>query len=90
MKAFVIDGYKPSDGGRIADVPDPVPADGEVLVQIHAAGVNMLGRRWRRAGSIPAPGTASNGVSRSDLCLLGVWAPDSELGEHLTLLLSGG
>ena len=42
MKAFVIDRYKPSDGGRIADVAEPVPADGQVLVRIHAAGVNLL------------------------------------------------
>jgi hypothetical protein len=32
MKAFIIDRYKPRDGGRIADVPEPVPADGQVLV----------------------------------------------------------
>ena len=47
MKAFVIDRYKPSDGGRIADVPDPVPADSQVLVQIHAAGVNLLDSKIR-------------------------------------------
>ena len=47
MKAFVIDRYKPRDGGRIADVPDPVPADGQVLVQIHAAGVNLLDAKIR-------------------------------------------
>ena len=42
MKAFIIDRYQPSDGGRIADVPEPVPADGQLLVQAHAAGVNLL------------------------------------------------
>ena len=47
MKAFIIDRYKPSDGGRIADVPEPVPADGQVLVQIHAAGVNLLDSKIR-------------------------------------------
>ena len=29
MKGFIIDRYKGSDGGRIADVPEPVPADGQ-------------------------------------------------------------
>ena len=38
MKAFIIDRYKPSDGGRITDVPEPAPADGQVLVQIHDGG----------------------------------------------------
>jgi NADPH:quinone reductase-like Zn-dependent oxidoreductase len=42
MKAFIIDRYKPKDRGRIADVPQPVADDGQVLVQIHAAGVNLL------------------------------------------------
>jgi hypothetical protein len=30
MKAFIIDRYKPRDGGRIADVQEPVPADCQV------------------------------------------------------------
>jgi NADPH:quinone reductase-like Zn-dependent oxidoreductase len=47
MKAFVIDRYKPSDDGRIADAPEPVPADGQVLVQVHAAGVNLLDAKIR-------------------------------------------
>ena len=47
MKAFVIDRYKPSDGGRIADAPEPVPADGQVLVQVYAAGVNLLDAKIR-------------------------------------------
>ena len=42
MKAFIVDQYKPKDRGRIADLPQPVAADGQVLVQIHAAGVNLL------------------------------------------------
>jgi alcohol dehydrogenase len=47
MKAFLIDGYKPRDGGRIADVPDPVPADGQVLIRVRAAGVNVLDTKIR-------------------------------------------
>jgi NADPH:quinone reductase-like Zn-dependent oxidoreductase len=48
MKAFVIDRYKPGDGGRIADAPERVPADGQVLVQVSAAGVNLLDAKIRR------------------------------------------
>jgi NADPH:quinone reductase-like Zn-dependent oxidoreductase len=42
VKAFVIDRYKPKDRGHIADMPDPDVTEGQVLVQVHAAGVNPL------------------------------------------------
>ena len=42
MKAFAIDRYKSKDGGRIVDMPQPEVGDNDVLVQIHAAGVNLL------------------------------------------------
>ena len=41
MKAFIIDRYG-KDGGRIGTMPDPVLRDDDVLVRIHAAGVNPL------------------------------------------------
>ena len=47
MKAVVIDRYKPSNSGRLADVPDPVPGDGQVLVAVDAAGVNLLDSKIR-------------------------------------------
>jgi NADPH:quinone reductase-like Zn-dependent oxidoreductase len=42
MKAFTIDRYKNKHGGRIVDMPQPEVRDNDVLVQIHAAGVNLL------------------------------------------------
>jgi alcohol dehydrogenase len=42
MKAFTIDRYKSKDGGRLVDVPQPTVGDHDVLVQVHAAGVNLL------------------------------------------------
>lgn len=42
MKALLIDRYKPANGMRKADVPDPVVGESDVLVQVHAAGVNLL------------------------------------------------
>jgi NADPH:quinone reductase-like Zn-dependent oxidoreductase len=42
MKAFAIDRYKSTDGGRIVDLAQPEVGDNDVLVQIHAAGVNLL------------------------------------------------
>ncbi|MHA4739112.1 NADP-dependent oxidoreductase [Dyadobacter sp. MSC1_007] len=42
MKAFIIDGYKPKNGMRKAEVPNPVVGENDVLVRVHAAGVNLL------------------------------------------------
>src|SRR5215213_306109 len=42
MKAFTVDRYKSKDGGRIVDMPQPAVGDNDVLVQVHAAGVNLL------------------------------------------------
>jgi NADPH:quinone reductase-like Zn-dependent oxidoreductase len=42
MKAFTIDSYKSKDGGRIVDMPQPEVGANDVLVQVHAAGVNLL------------------------------------------------
>jgi NADPH:quinone reductase-like Zn-dependent oxidoreductase len=42
MKAFIIDRYKPKDGMRLAEVADPVVGENDVLVRVHAAGVNLL------------------------------------------------
>lgn len=42
MKAFIIDRYGKKEAGRIGDLPQPVPGEHDVLVQVHAAGVNAL------------------------------------------------
>jgi NADPH:quinone reductase-like Zn-dependent oxidoreductase len=42
MKAFAIDRYKSTDGGRIVEMPQPEVRDNDVLVQVHAAGVNVV------------------------------------------------
>ncbi|OYT91034.1 MAG: NADPH:quinone oxidoreductase [Burkholderiales bacterium PBB3] len=42
MKAFIVDRYGKNETLRAADVPEPVLREDEVLVQVHAAGVNLL------------------------------------------------
>lgn len=42
MKAFIIDRYGKKEAGRIAEVPEPELRDDDVLIQIHAAAVNLL------------------------------------------------
>lgn len=47
MKAFIIDRYGKKETGHLADVPEPELRDDEVLVQVHAAGVNVLDTKIR-------------------------------------------
>jgi len=48
MKAFVIDRYSKKETGRIGEVPEPELRDDDVLIQIHAAGVNALDVKIRK------------------------------------------
>ena len=47
MKAFLIDQYDRKGGGRVGDVAEPVVRDDDVLVQVHAASVNVLDSKIR-------------------------------------------
>jgi NADPH:quinone reductase-like Zn-dependent oxidoreductase len=47
MKAFILDRYGSADRVRAGDLPDPELREDEVLVQIHAAGVNLLDSKLR-------------------------------------------
>lgn len=47
MKAFVIDRYGSGERVRAGDMPDPVMHEDDVLVQINAAGVNVLDAKIR-------------------------------------------
>ncbi len=47
MKAFILDRYGSADHVRAGDVPDPELREDDVLVQVHAAGVNLLDSKIR-------------------------------------------
>ena len=47
MKAFILDRYGSKDGVRAGEMPDPELREDDVLVQIHAAGVNLLDSKIR-------------------------------------------
>ena len=47
MKAFVVDRYQKQAALRLADVPTPDLRGDEVLVEVHAAGVNLLDAKIR-------------------------------------------
>jgi hypothetical protein len=53
MKAFILDRYGSADGVRAGEMPGPQPQEHEVLVQVHAAGVNLLDSRNPCACSNP-------------------------------------
>src|SRR6478672_10432216 len=47
MKAFVVDRYGKKSALRLSEMPMPELRDDEVLVQVHAAGVNLLDSKIR-------------------------------------------
>ncbi|WP_457332052.1 NADP-dependent oxidoreductase [Rhizobacter sp. P5_C2] len=47
MKAFVLDRYQKQASLRLADMPTPELREDEVLVEVHAAGVNLLDAKIR-------------------------------------------
>ena len=47
MKAFVVDSYKKGGPLRLAEAPEPELRDDDVLVQVSAAGVNLLDSKVR-------------------------------------------
>jgi NADPH:quinone reductase-like Zn-dependent oxidoreductase len=47
MKAFVVDKYKKKAALRLAEMPMPDVRDNDVLVEIHAAGLNVLDSKIR-------------------------------------------
>src|SRR5215218_1537015 len=47
MKAFIVDRYGSTDGLRAGEMPDPQLREDDVLVQIHAAGLNLLDSKIR-------------------------------------------
>ena len=47
MKAYLLDRYQKNGALRLADVPQPEPGPGDILVQIHAAGLNPLDSKIR-------------------------------------------
>lgn len=47
MKAFIVDRYGKNDSGRLGDMPNPELRDDDVLIEVHAAGINPLDSKIR-------------------------------------------
>ena len=41
MRAAIVEAFGPAESHKFVDLPDPVPGPGEVLIDVHAAGVNF-------------------------------------------------
>jgi putative PIG3 family NAD(P)H quinone oxidoreductase len=74
------------------DVPDPEPADGEVVIDVAAAGVNRADVSQRRgqypppAGAPPYPGLECSGV----ISAIGSGVAGHHVGDSVCALLAGG
>ncbi|PYY31778.1 alcohol dehydrogenase catalytic domain-containing protein, partial [Curtobacterium sp. MCBD17_030] len=92
MRAITI--TKPGDVDvlTLGELPDPVPGDGEVLVEVAAAGVNNADLQQRQGNYPPPPGASDvlglevSGTVRA----LGVGVTEWAVGDRVCALLSGG
>jgi NADPH:quinone reductase-like Zn-dependent oxidoreductase len=48
MKAFIIDRYSKKDPMRLGEIPEPELRDDDVLIQVHASGLNVLDSKIKR------------------------------------------
>ncbi|PZE59738.1 NAD(P)H-quinone oxidoreductase [Curtobacterium sp. MCPF17_001] len=92
MRAITITQPGDVDVLTLGELPDPVPGDGEVLVEVAAAGVNNADLQQRQGNYPPPPGASDvlglevSGTVRA----LGVGVTDWAVGDRVCALLSGG
>ncbi|MDG4865135.1 alcohol dehydrogenase catalytic domain-containing protein, partial [Streptomyces sp. T-3] len=55
MRAMVIDGLGGADALRLGVLPVPTPGDGEILVRVHAAGINAIDWATRAGQGVGVP-----------------------------------
>ena len=48
MRAYVLDRYGGPEGARLMDVPPPTPGPRDILVAVHAAGLNPVDFKFRQ------------------------------------------
>jgi putative PIG3 family NAD(P)H quinone oxidoreductase len=92
MRAVVVDQPGDPEVMRVADVPDPVPAPGEVLLRVHATAVNRADVLQRRGFYPPPPGASSIlGLEASgEVEQLGAGVSGWHEGDLACALLAGG
>lgn len=92
MRAVVFD--QPGDAGvlHVAEVPDPVPQPGEVLLRVRATAVNRADLLQRRGFYPPPPGASSilGLEAAGEIVQLGEGVDGWSVGERAAALLAGG
>src|SRR6202162_5861601 len=48
MRAYVLERYGGPEGARLMDVPAPTPRPRDILVEVHAAGLNPVDYKFRQ------------------------------------------
>ena len=92
MHAITIDQPGGPEALVWAEVPDPVPGQGEVVVEVTAAAVNRADVMQRQghypppSGAPPYPGLEASGV----ISAVGPGVEDRHVGERVAALLAGG
>ncbi|HEU0131138.1 MAG TPA: NAD(P)H-quinone oxidoreductase [Mycobacteriales bacterium] len=92
MRAIVLDGFGGPEVLRLAEVPDPVPGPGEVLVDVAAAGVNRADLLQRQGFYPPPPGASDvMGLECSGVvAAVGDGVTGWSAGDEVCALLAGG
>ena len=92
MQAVVFDHPGAPEVMHLAEVPDPLPRSGEVLVRVRAAGVNRADL-LQRLGRYPAPAGASEILGlelAGEVVALGPGCTRRKNGERIMALATGG
>lgn len=92
MKAVITTGTGGPEVLQIAEVPDPVPDSGEVVIHVHATAVNRADL-MQRAGNYPPPPGASEIIGlecAGEVVALGDGVRGVRMGDPVMALLSGG
>ena len=70
---------------RVMQIPDPIAADGEVLVRIHASGVNPSDVKSRRSGPLPFPRIIPHSDGAGSIQAVGSGVDPRRVGERVWL-----
>ena len=92
MKAIVVSSPGPPDHLVFGDVADPVPAEGEVLIEVKATALNRADLLQRRGVYAPPPG-ASGILGLECAGVVGALGPGvarARVGDRVMALLAGG
>lgn len=92
MKAIVVDAYGPPASARLREWPMPTPGDGEVLLEVHAMGVNFpdlltVAGKYQNLPGLPfVPGKEAAGT----IAAVGPGVRASRVGDRVMAQLENG